>query len=342
MQCFTQTNSSLYGPEPVVYGLDTCASFRDSSDPADHFIGVAGTFNSGTNLLSELFIHNCHMPARMTKYGSINEGIRWQVRTSLLPFHITNTLENLIVIQTSLFFNSASLAWGKHTPVYDEEFRQRHKVSSGDDIPANNVFPVIAIRDPAVWAASMCRNEYAMEWTHTNTKEVTDEKQQHCPNFVPNLIDYNQDESLYNNSTVPVTIRYAKFNRMHDSMIDHWNEFYMEYFQQSRFPRVMVRFEDLVFHPKQVIQTVCECAGGTLKHEKEFQYIVSSAKITEGHGNDKTGYVDAIIRYGSTRFPRWHNGGMTDSDRRYAMVHLDQEMMNVFQYPFPEKAIIDQ
>ena len=77
-------NRSLYGPDPVIYGLDTCAAFRDSSDLADHILSVAGTFNSGTNLLSELLIHNCHMPARMTKYGPINEGIRWQVRTYIL------------------------------------------------------------------------------------------------------------------------------------------------------------------------------------------------------------------------------------------------------------------
>ena len=240
-----------------------------------------------------------------------------------------------------MFFHS-TLAWGKHTPVDDEEFRQTHKVSPGDDIPANNVFPVIAIRDPAVWAASMCRNEYAMEWTHTNTKEITDLQQQHCPNFIPNQIDYNLDESLYDNSTVPVTIHYAEFDRMHDSLIDHWNEYYKEYYQQSRFPRVMVRFEDLVFHPKQVIQKVCECAGGTLKDEHGFQYIVNSAKITDGHGDDKTGYVDAIIRYGSKRFPRWQSGGMTDSDRQYVMEHIDAEMMNYFRYPYPEETAMNK
>jgi hypothetical protein len=225
--------------------------------------------------------------------------------------------------------------------VDDEGFRQTHKVSYGDDIPANNVFPVIAIRDPAVWATSMCRNEYGMDWTHTNTKEVTDLQQQHCPNLVPNHIDYNIDESLRYNSTVPVTIHYAMFDRVHASLIDHWNEYYKEYYQQSRFPRVVVRFEDLVFHPKKVIQTVCECAGGTLKHENGFQYIVNSAKITEGHGNDKTGYVDAIIRYGSARFPRWQSGGMTDNDRRYVMEHIDPEMMKVFRYPYPEVIAID-
>jgi hypothetical protein len=73
--------TSLYGPTPVLHGLETCATFRASgSDPGEHLLGVAGTFNTGTNLLAELLIHNCEMPARMAKYGAINKGIRWQVR----------------------------------------------------------------------------------------------------------------------------------------------------------------------------------------------------------------------------------------------------------------------
>jgi len=73
--------TDLYGTEPVLYGLDTCQAFRESGeDPGEHLLGVAGTFNTGTNLLAELLIHNCEMPARMAKYGEINKGIRWQVR----------------------------------------------------------------------------------------------------------------------------------------------------------------------------------------------------------------------------------------------------------------------
>ena len=158
----------------------------------------------------------------------------------------------IIYIIRYIFCIMSFAAWGKHTPVDDEGFRQTHKVSTGDNIPADNIFPVIAIRDPAVWAASMCRNEYAMEWTHTNTKVVTDPHQQHCPNLIPNQIDYNLDESLYHNSTIPVTVHYSSFDRKYDSLIDHWNEYYREYFQQSRFPRVIVQFEDLVFHPRKV------------------------------------------------------------------------------------------
>jgi hypothetical protein len=70
----------LYGDKPRIVGLDTCEAFQATGDPADHFLGVAGTFNTGTNLLSELFIANCRMPARMAKYGKVQRGIRWQVR----------------------------------------------------------------------------------------------------------------------------------------------------------------------------------------------------------------------------------------------------------------------
>jgi hypothetical protein len=69
----------LYGPKPVVYGLEECDRFQHRSDPADHFVATAGTFNSGTNLMSELLIANCHMQARMDKYGAQNRGVRWQV-----------------------------------------------------------------------------------------------------------------------------------------------------------------------------------------------------------------------------------------------------------------------
>jgi hypothetical protein len=140
-----------------------------------------------------------------------------------------------------------------------------------------------------------------MDWPHSK-KDAAD---QHCPNFVPNDIDFALDESLRNASSIPVLVKYAEFERKHDSLIDHWNDYYGAYFKQDRFPRLMVRFEDLIFHPKDVVQAVCECAGGKLKHEhdgKGFQYIVQSAKKMVGHGKEKTGYVDAMIHYGTDKY----------------------------------------
>ena len=73
---------TMYGPEPIMYGMteENCKRFQEHSDPGEHFIGVAGTFNSGTNLMAELLTHNCIMPERMKKYGKENRGVRWQVR----------------------------------------------------------------------------------------------------------------------------------------------------------------------------------------------------------------------------------------------------------------------
>ena len=39
----------LYGDKPRIYGLESCEVFRNRSDPAEHFVGTAGTFNSGVS-----------------------------------------------------------------------------------------------------------------------------------------------------------------------------------------------------------------------------------------------------------------------------------------------------
>jgi len=70
--------SSLYGGEANIVGLEQCEAFRQKGNVWDHFVSTAGTFNSGTNLMAELLIHNCHMQARMEKFGFKNRGIRWQ------------------------------------------------------------------------------------------------------------------------------------------------------------------------------------------------------------------------------------------------------------------------
>jgi len=67
----------------------------------------------------------------------------------------------------------------------------------------------------------------------------------------------------------------------------------------------------------------------------EFAYIVQTAKKGDEHGKDQTGYVDAIVKYG-TGENRWKSGGVTDADRQFAVQHLDRELMNVFGYKLPE------
>jgi hypothetical protein len=292
----------LYGDRPILVGLDTCERFRQQSDPAEHLIGVAGTFNTGTNLLAELLIQNCYIPERTQRYGPVSRGMRWQV------------------------------PYGKHTPIVNETYRLTYHAHGDTDINTANVLVAAAIRDPAVWAPSMCRHEYAMEWTH--------DSKQHCPNLIATQMDVDLDASLIVGQTVPVSIQYAEFAQQHASMLDHYSDYYKAYYRQAQFPRLLVRFEDLIFFPKQVITQVCECAGGKLNYQDDnsqassFQYVVESAKKGSAHGtkSQKTGYVDAIIKYGTSQ-ARWR--GMLPADLEYAKQTLDPELLAAFHYLAP-------
>ena len=138
------TIQRLFGTEPRIYGLDTCHRFREITDPSLTFLAMAGTFNSGTNLLASLMIQNCQIEERMRVYGEKQKGMRWQVK------------------------------WGKHTP---PKYRETHMTTTDKDVPLEYTLPLITIRDPYNWMQSMCRHPYEAHWTHskTNCPHVWDE-----------------------------------------------------------------------------------------------------------------------------------------------------------------------
>lgn len=49
-----ETLTALYGPlkEPVVVGMETCATYRDKVPPSERVAAVAGMFNTGTNAMA--------------------------------------------------------------------------------------------------------------------------------------------------------------------------------------------------------------------------------------------------------------------------------------------------
>jgi hypothetical protein len=104
----------------------------------------------------------------------------------------------------------------------------------------------------------------------------------------------------------------------------------LEYLNAT-FPYVILRFEDLIYHPKQVVQTVCECAGGAM-NPGSFKYITGSAKRGVGaHGakSERTGYLQALSRYGTSQ---GRTTGMEEADLHYVRQHLDTQLMNKFHY----------
>ena len=72
---------SMYGDKPLIHGLETCKTYRDTVEPADRMLGPAGIFNTGTNLLFELMKANCNIKeARTSKTHRepMRNGMRFQ------------------------------------------------------------------------------------------------------------------------------------------------------------------------------------------------------------------------------------------------------------------------
>jgi hypothetical protein len=114
-----------------------------------------------------------------------------------------------------------------------------------------------------------CRFSYQARWHHV---------QQHCPNLVPNAADL--DLFPHQSDSIPVNVKYnppVQFK----SLVHFWSEWYRQYLDAD-FPRLIVRFEDLQFHPKEMIDIVCQCAGAVPKDEGKFEYIVGDAKWGPG------------------------------------------------------------
>jgi len=252
------------------------------------------------------------MPERMKKYGNRQRGIRWQV------------------------------PWGKHNP--PSEYRGARQTYKEEDYLPENVMPAVTIKDPYAWMGSMCRHTYGGHWRHFP---------EHCPNLIPNQVDIDNANSIVingvegvdhktlrfdpNAKTVPMRIDYKSTSVHHDSMAHFWNGWYSEYFDAD-FPRLIVRFEDLVFHGKEVTETVCKCAGGEV-NSGGFKYITESAKRGPGqHGAERTGLLSAILKYGNDK-DRYN--GFTKDDLQFAHKTLDRKMIEFFKYNDPPSALLE-
>jgi hypothetical protein len=179
---------------------------------------------------------------------------------------------------------------------------------------------------------------------------------EHCPNLVPNDIDQKwfykvlrgeipytkrQEPWLYDNlhdlanytpdlDHVPVRVRFKAGNLYFHNLLEVWNYWYDAYYDAD-FPRLIIRLEDLVVHPQQVITQVCECVGGHVL--KPFRHAVDSAKPGDEnvHGTVKTNRLDAMIKL----IRENRTGGMTMDDYAFARQHLSTRLLQAFQYQHP-------
>mmetsp|Transcript_80368 Transcript_80368/g.162794 ORF Transcript_80368/g.162794 Transcript_80368/m.162794 type:complete len:235 (+) Transcript_80368:1-705(+) len=231
-------------------------------------------------------------------------------------------------------------------------------------IDHDSVLPVVLVRDPFYWMQSMCKEGYGVRWNH--------DSKHHCPNLVPNGFDKKRFPKLGTNetnrsqATVPVWMGSNPTDGPSwPSLIHYWNAWYESYYYNyedsesspvekggssptsSSWPRLIIRFEDTLFYPKQVMAEVCHCGGGKLLSEppssslsfsttrssyrQKHDYGLEEAKAHHKH-EKKNNFVTAMIEYG-TDATRLRN--MTGDDVRFAVESLNTELMKAFGYSYP-------
>jgi hypothetical protein len=281
---------SLYGSEPVIIGLEeSCKAFRSKVPlPKQRFLGISGTFNSGSTAFGISLQANCRFTS-----------------------HSQNKSNDVISDSNGML---DQVPWAKHKMATE---KYNHTIHNG--IPKEHVLPIVLVRDPYYWMQSMCKQGYGARWDHISDK--------HCPNLVPNDFDRNRFKRLEDSESVMVWMgKNAKVGPSWPSLVHYWNAWYQSYIRAD-FPRLMIRFEDTLFHGRQVMKQVCECGGGELVSADRHVYLLDEAKWQHKHAQNNM--ISAMIKYG-TDIGRYRN--MTNADLDFAQKHLDPTLLDLFGY----------
>ena len=284
----------LYGNEPVIVGLDTCTAYRRSvADGGGAVPRIAGMYNTGTNALAKLFELN--WKNHTFAYDLEGSYFKWDV------------------------------PYGKHVPYHKKD---NVTVPGGNPTPKDLVLPIVLIKDPLWWMQSMCRNPYGAKWSHHDD---------HCPNLVVNEVDQERFGHRPLHASIAVTTKYTfgtprknniqKFQLHYASLVHLWNDYYREYLDSTS-PRLMIRYEDMLYHAPTVFQAISACVGIDMD---QFHYVTVKSKT---HGSGETDFIRALAKYGNDDA---RIAPLTTIDRLFARQMLDQRLMQTFQYNYPEE-----
>lgn len=88
---------------------------------------------------------------------------------------------------------------------------------------------------------------------------------------------------------------------------------------------LVIRFEDLLFRPKELAQRVCNCAGGQPKPMGEMVILEAPAK-RHGYSNNRS---QALEKY---RNPKHRYSLYSHQDLKFMEKALNQKMLEMFGY----------
>jgi hypothetical protein len=173
--------------------------------------------------------------------------------------------------------------------------------------------PVFVVRDPFRWMQLMCHLPFNANWTRGEKGR--------CPNFVPSAAE-RADPRFNNMSTFHVEVIHDDVLReRYASLVDLWSSYYRSYVAAD-FPRLIVRFEDLVFHAERVMDLVSQCIGSPMM--KSFDYSLPDRSLLAG------GRYGQMLKLYATEEGRYSH--LTMADLLYQKYALSPALMDLLHY----------
>jgi hypothetical protein len=160
-----------------------------------------------------------------------------------------------------------------------------------------------------------CKQSYDVEWNRSDT---------HCPNLAQTREDIARNITPKVHLS-PYSSNYSFYDDF-DSLVHLWSEWYSQYLQAT-YPRLIIRYEDTLYHAEKVTQLVANCSGWNLT--PPFLYRIIKSK----HHGESSDFTMALRNYGREK-DRYK--GMTTDDLLYANSHLDKKLMELFRYKWFE------
>ncbi|KAH8060565.1 hypothetical protein JL722_4673 [Aureococcus anophagefferens] len=238
---------------PVVDGLERCAAFRERTSDARR-PGLAGLFNTGTNLMMLLLRANCELPRECP--GAPRRLVA-QGKHNIIDAYANHTAKMYAA----------------------RSYREARAADPLENVLGpggrREILPVVVVKDPLTWMKSMCRMPYAASFRRGHA--------QCCPSPV---------------AKTKTTVNFQQKGfppSVFSSLPDFWSRWNRLYYD-AEFPRLMVRYEDLLWRGEATTRRVCECVGGAMR--ATFDPIDQAAKSGFSHGTGAvSGRADARSKY---------------------------------------------
>ena len=364
----SSSSSSTTLGHPVVRGMETCAAYRRSVPREQRYVGVAGLFNSGTTALSIYLQHN--LVRRLVPH----------MRSQLSKDQMTTTMTTTTTSSPPFDYQ---VPWGKHRLFrFHDDITYRRKDWPVDILDPHHVLPIVIVRDPLFWMQSMCESPYTLQWDSQPDKEE-DEDYNHHHNQCPHVLrdpTTSHTNITGTKTTIPVSLP-TQGKTQFASLAHLWKTWYQEYMvlpQSSVHPedrqkpllvsssssssplplqRLVIRLEDLLFHPRAVMERIEECVWGNetaleTKHsssgiaanaaagsspngpnnDDRFVYLVGRSKWSQEYRKPQSSMISAMIKYGGGTMARHNRVAHWRPEEVHYLNELLGDMMDALGY----------